>query len=98
MDILINELTLYSKIDTNRIPYNFTTISAKAYFDDCAEDLSVELEAKGVLFHYKNEISNMIANEVKKLGLETEILDRTFGEWDLFIELCVNKTKKLINK
>lgn len=49
-------------------------------------------------FHYKNEISNMIANEVKKLGLETEILDRTFGEWDLFIELCVNKTKKLINK
>ena len=40
----------------------------------------------------------MIANEVKKLGLETEILDRTFGEWDLFIELCVNKTKKLINK
>ena len=56
MDILINELTLYSKIDTNRIPYNFTTISAKAYFDDCAEDLSVELEAKGVLFHYKNEM------------------------------------------
>ena len=33
MNILINELTLYSKIDTNRIPYNFTTISAKNYFD-----------------------------------------------------------------
>ena len=28
MDRLINELTLYSKIDTNRIPYDFTTISA----------------------------------------------------------------------
>ena len=40
MDLLINELTLYSKIDTNRIPYNFTTISAKGYFGDCAEDLS----------------------------------------------------------
>lgn len=26
MNLLINELTLYSKIDTNRIPYNFTTI------------------------------------------------------------------------
>ena len=34
MNLLINELTLYSKIDTNRIPYNFTTISAKGYFGD----------------------------------------------------------------
>lgn len=56
MDLLINELTLYSKIDTNRIPYNFTTISAKQYFGDCAEDLSLELEAKGVEFAYRNYV------------------------------------------
>ena len=29
MDLLINELTLYSKIDTNRIPYNFATYLQK---------------------------------------------------------------------
>ena len=29
MDVLINELTLYSKIDTNRIPYNFTILSCE---------------------------------------------------------------------
>ena len=34
MNLLINELTLYSKIDTNRIPYNFTSNSAKGYFAD----------------------------------------------------------------
>lgn len=56
MDLLINELTLYSKIDTNRIPYNFSTISANGYFNDCAEDLSLELESKGVLFMYRNDI------------------------------------------
>ncbi len=56
MDLLINELTLYSKIDTNRIPYNFTTISARDYFEDCAEDLHMELEAKGVEFFYRNEM------------------------------------------
>ncbi|MCU6748502.1 MULTISPECIES: sensor histidine kinase [Lachnospiraceae] len=56
MDLLINELTLYSKIDTNRIPYNFTTISAKNYFGDCAEDLYMELEAKGVQFVYRNYV------------------------------------------
>ena len=55
-DLLINELTLYSKIDTNRIPYNFTTISAKEYFADCAEDLHMELEAKGVEFSYRNYV------------------------------------------
>ena len=56
MDLLINELTLYSKIDTNRIPYNFTTISARDYFEDCAEDLHMELEAKGVGFSYRNDM------------------------------------------
>ena len=48
-------------------------------------------------FHYKNEISKDIVNQIKELGLEAEVMDRTFGEWDLFLELCINKTKKLIN-
>ena len=56
MDRLINELTFYSKIDTNRIPYNFSTIPVSAYFDDCAEDLSLELEAKGIDFSYSNYV------------------------------------------
>ena len=56
MDRLINELTFYSKIDTNRIPYNFATVSANAYFSDCAEDLHLELEAKNTEFVYVNEL------------------------------------------
>ena len=47
MNLLINELTLYSKIDTNRIPYNFTTISAKGYFADCAEEFKCRTGIKG---------------------------------------------------
>ena len=31
MDRLINELTFYSKIDTNRIPYNFNRIDVEEY-------------------------------------------------------------------
>lgn len=54
MNLLINELTLYSKIDTNRIPYNFAPISVTDYFDDCAVDLQMELESKGVQFGYFN--------------------------------------------
>lgn len=69
MDRLINELTLYSKIDTNRIPYNFNTISANAYFDDCAEEVALELESKNVEFGYFNyvEDSVMIIADVEQL-------------------------------
>lgn len=56
MDRLVNELTLYSRIDTNRIPYNFKTLSVSGYFDDCAEELSLELEAKNVEFGYFNYV------------------------------------------
>jgi len=56
MDHLINELTLYSKIDTNRIPYDFTTISAIQFFSDCADELSLDLEAKDVGFSYQNHL------------------------------------------
>ncbi len=56
MDLLINELTLYSKIDANRIPYNFNTIDVSAYFDDCAEDLGIELESRGIDFSYVNYV------------------------------------------
>lgn len=60
MDKLIDELTLYSKIDTNRIPYSFNRISAKEYFDDCSDSLGVELESKGIDFTYKNDVSDDI--------------------------------------
>ena len=39
MDRLIDELTFYSKIDTNNIPYAFSKINADGYFRDCAEEV-----------------------------------------------------------
>ena len=57
MDMLINELTLYSKIDSNRIPYNFSPLSVNDYFDDCAEDLKIDIEARGIHFDYLNYVS-----------------------------------------
>ena len=52
MDKLVDELTLYSKIDTNRIPYNFEKIRARGYFEDCADELKEELEAEGVVLEF----------------------------------------------
>ena len=54
MDRLLNELTLYSKIDTNRIPYNFNRIHVADYFDDCIEEIGLELEAEHIGLSYFN--------------------------------------------
>lgn len=55
MDALINELSLYTKIDNNSIPYNFVKINVNSYFDDCVEDISMDMEAAGVEFQYENQ-------------------------------------------
>lgn len=58
MDRLINELTFYSKIDTNRIPYTFNKIHISDYFEDCVDELSMELESSGVSLTYFNYLED----------------------------------------
>lgn len=65
MDRLINELTFYSKIDTNRIPYTFNKIHISDYFEDCVDELSVELDSSGIsltYFNYLEEDAVVIAD------------------------------------
>ena len=52
MDKLINELTIYSGIDNNRIPYNFHRINVADYFGDCVEEVGLDLESKGIELNY----------------------------------------------
>ena len=56
MDHLINELTFYSKIDTNRIPYTFSKLNVEDYFADCAEEIGLELETRGIELVYANYV------------------------------------------
>jgi signal transduction histidine kinase len=58
MDQLINELTFYSKIDTNRIPYTFNKINVREYFDDCIEDIGLELGQQQVELQYQNQVAS----------------------------------------
>ena len=65
MDRLIDELTFYSKIDTNKIPYVFAKINVNSYFKDCVEELGLEMESKGIelgYFNYVNEDAIIIAD------------------------------------
>ena len=48
------------KFCTNKIPYNFNIVSANEYFNDCADDLSVELAAQNVGFGYFNYVEKNV--------------------------------------
>ena len=72
MDHLINELSFYSKIDTNKIPYTFNRINVVGYFEDCAEDIGRELEDEGFGFSYQNYVDNSVqmiadAEQIKRV-------------------------------
>ena len=72
MDHLINELTFYSKIDTNKIPYTFNRINVVGYFEDCAEELSLELEDEHIGFTYQTYVDDSVqmiadAEQIKRV-------------------------------
>lgn len=54
MDRLINELTTYSGIDNNRIPYSFRRINVADYFGDCVEEVGLDLESKNIQLNYED--------------------------------------------
>lgn len=95
MDKLINELTTYTKLDANKIPYNFQRINLADYFDDCREEIGLELEDRKIVFNYSNLVDPdtvIIADpeQLKKvinniIGNSIKYLDRKDGEIDVRI-------------
>lgn len=95
MDRLINELTFYSKIDTNRIPYTFNKINVADYFDDCAEEVCLDMEERNIQFTYLNQVdkSTMIiadAEQMKRvinniIGNSVKYIDKPKGKIELRI-------------
>jgi len=56
MDRLIDELTFYTKIDANRVPYNFAKIHIAEFFRDCADEVGMEMETTGIRFTYTGNV------------------------------------------
>lgn len=95
MDKLINELTVYSGIDSNRIPYHFHKINISEYFGDCVEEVGLDLESKNIELNYSNlvEPSTLIIADPEQLkrvinniiGNSVKYLDKPKGEIDIRI-------------
>lgn len=57
MDRLINELTTYSGIETNKIPYHFHVLNISDYFSDCVEEVGLDLDSKNIRLNYINLVA-----------------------------------------
>lgn len=95
MERLINELTYYSGIDNNRIPYNFHRINVADYFGDCVEEVGLDLEQKNIELNYSNLVQPdtvVIADpeQMKKvinniISNSVKYMDKPHGEIDIRI-------------
>ena len=54
LDALINELSLYTNITNNAIPYEFHRVSVKDYFNDCMEEVRADLLSHNMTLNYNN--------------------------------------------
>lgn len=89
MDRLIDELTFYSKIDTNKIPYTYSKINVSQYFKDCIDEVGLDMEAKGIELGYFNYVDEDVvviadAEQMKRvinniIGNSVKYLDKKKG-------------------
>ncbi|MCC8028350.1 MAG: HAMP domain-containing histidine kinase [Lachnospiraceae bacterium] len=85
MDRLLNELTLYAQIDTNRIPYNFNKIHVSEYFSDCVDEIGLDLETKNIglsYFNYADEQTVIIADPEQLMRVINNIINNAVKYMD----------------
>jgi len=74
MSTLVDELSFYTKIDTNNIPYHFEKVLVNEYFRDCVEDNQRELELVNVTLQLITE-----AGETTRVTGDREQLHRVMN-------------------
>lgn len=95
LNSLINELTIYSKFDSNRIPYHFLSMNVQDFFNDCVEEVGFDLEEKHIKLDYSNLVdpdTRIIADpeQLKRvigniIGNSVKYMNRTDGQIDIRI-------------
>ncbi len=98
MDKLINELTLYAKMDSNKVAYNFLKLNVADYFDECVEELNLDLQSMGIEFGYTNNLSRDVemvvdAEQIKRVinnivSNSVKYMDHDHGRIDITISDC----------
>lgn len=86
MNVLVDQLSFYSKIDNDTVPYNFRKVNIEHYFKDCIQEISLDLEVKHIKLQYHNAVPPNV-----KVHADAEQLKRVINN-------IVNNSVKYIGK
>ena len=107
MTHLVDELSFYSRIDCNSVPYNFRRINLDHYFLDCVNDLKLDLELKQIELHYFNDTEKDLeivadAEQLKRvinniIGNSVKYLGRKRGVINIRVEKMIEDQKEMVS-
>lgn len=96
MTYLVDELSFYAKIDTDKIPYNFVKVNLEQYFVDCMSDLGLDLEVKHIALQFENKVPKNVevlidVEQLKRVinnivGNSVKYMDKAEG--CIWVSLC----------
>lgn len=96
MNRLVTELNVYSRIETNQIPYNFINMNISDYFTDCVSDLAIDLKEKNIDLNYYDKTNGdvivkadpeQIARVVNNIiGNSAKYMDKEHGIINIVLE------------
>lgn len=86
MTALVDELSMYARIDNNSLPYNFSIVEVHDYFDDCIDELTFEMEVKHIKLTYESQV-----NTKCKMIIDTEQMKKV-------IHNIINNSEKYMDK
>lgn len=53
---LIDDLFLFSKLDMEKLDFNYERLNLKAFMDDVMQEFELELDSRNVVLHYENSL------------------------------------------
>ncbi len=93
LDRLLNELTYYSGIDSNKIPYTFHRINVGDFFVDCVEEVGMDLGNRNIKLNFENLLepgTRIIADPIQLrkvidniIGNSVKYMDKPDGQIDI---------------
>lgn len=75
MDYLIDELLTYSKLDMNKMHFDFQKINIVSYMEDLMEEIRFDVEKKKIKFNYKNNIKDKVNVKIDLQNINRVIMN-----------------------
>lgn len=57
MSYLVDELSVFAKVEQNNLPYHFIPINLHNYFNDCIDEFLLDLETTNITLQFDNQVS-----------------------------------------